>query len=111
MSRHDPAISMQQMRDHAREGVAMTADRGRGDLAGDRQLRFALERLLEIIGETARRVPADSQTLHPRVAWSQAIGYRNRLAHGYDALNLDILWETVTKDLPALVEALDDALG
>jgi uncharacterized protein with HEPN domain len=42
----------------------------------------------------------------PAIPWAEIIGLRNRLIHGYDAVDLDIVWNIVERDLPALVRAL-----
>ena len=98
MSRHDPSVSLRQMRDHALEVIELVRGRSRGDLDADRLLALALVRLLEIIGEAAAR--------RPGVPWSSIVSLRNRLIHGYDDIDHDIVWEVVTTDLPALVSAL-----
>ena len=72
----------------------------------DRLLALALVRLLEIIGEAAARVPAEERARRPGVPWSSIVSLRNRLIHGYDDIDHDIVWEVVTTDLPALVSAL-----
>jgi uncharacterized protein with HEPN domain len=111
MSRHDLRVSLLQMRDHTAEALAMAAGRARGDLDYDRMLELVLSRLLEIVGEAATRVPEEVRAAHPEVPWRDIIGMRNRLIHGYDAVDLDILWQIVALDLPALSAALDAILA
>jgi uncharacterized protein with HEPN domain len=74
-------------------------------------LELALTRLLEIIGEAANRVSEDMQQQHPEIPWRQIVGLRHRLIHGYDAVDLDILWDIVRYDLPPLIAALEEILG
>jgi uncharacterized protein with HEPN domain len=106
MSRRDPLISLRQMLDHAQEAVALVKGRSRSDLDSDRLLALALVRLLEIIGEAAGRVPAEEQLRRPGVPWPSIVGLRNRLVHGYDNIDLDIVWQILTTDLPLLVVEL-----
>ena len=106
MSRHDPSVSLRQMRDHALEVIELVRGCSRGDLDADRLLALALVRLLEIIGEAAARVPAEERARRPGVPWSSIVSLRNRLIHGYDDIDHDIVWEVVTTDLPALVSGL-----
>jgi uncharacterized protein with HEPN domain len=94
------------MLDHAREAVVMARGRKRGDLDSDRQFNLALVRLLEIIGEAANRVPEDQRARMPEIPWAQIVGMRNRLIHGYDEVDFDVLWEIVSRDLPKLMELL-----
>lgn len=76
----------------------------------DRLLNLALTRLLEIIGEAANRVPDDVQERYPDLPWLQMIGLRNRLIHGYDNVDFDILWSIVQRDLPDLIGQLENIL-
>jgi uncharacterized protein with HEPN domain len=92
------------MLDHAREAVAMAEGRKRADLDSDRQFNLALVRLLEIVGEATNRVPEEHRARIPGVPWPQIVGLRNRLIHGYDEVDFDILWQIVSRDLPKLIE-------
>ncbi len=110
MSRHEGDVRLRHMLDHAREAVAMARGRTRADLDTDRQLNLALVRLLEIVGEAAGRVPSEERARRPDIPWPEIVGLRNRLIHGYDSVDFDILWEIVTNDLPPLIAALEKAL-
>jgi uncharacterized protein with HEPN domain len=83
----------------------------RNDLDTDRVLELALVRLLEIVGEAAARVPTDQRAAITQIPWTEIIGLRNRLIHGYDSVDLDILWEILRGDLPHLVDELERTLG
>ncbi len=98
------------MLDHAKEAVAMIEGKRRADLDRDRQLNLALVRLMEIIGEAASRIPEDARCRYPQVPWTQIVSLRNRLIHGYDAVDFDILWEILKSDLPPLIAALEKAV-
>ncbi len=106
MSRHDPLVSVHQMLDHAREAVAMIRGRSRADLDTDRQLNLALVRLVEVVGEAAARVPEDFRCRYSQVPWRQTVALRNRLIHGYDVIDFDILWNILNQDLPELIKTL-----
>ena len=95
------------MLDHAREAAALVQNMTRDDLHANRVLSLALVRLLEIVGEAATRVSEELRTRHPQVAWRQIISLRNRLIHGYDAVDLDILWQILHEDIPQLVSDLE----
>jgi uncharacterized protein with HEPN domain len=70
-------------------------------------LNLALTRLVEIIGEAANRVPEDIQKKYPDLPWLSMIGARNRLIHGYDSVDLDILWNIIQRDLPSIIARLE----
>ena len=76
----------------------------------NRTLNLALTRLIEIIGEAANRIPSEIQIQHPEIPWFQMVGARNRLIHGYDNVDFDILWIIVSKDLPNIVGKLEKLL-
>jgi uncharacterized protein with HEPN domain len=111
MARRDLRTSLLQMRDHAQEALEMVQERTRGDLDSDRMLNLALVRLLEVLGEAANRVPAEDQSRYPQIPWTQLISLRNRLIHGYDQVDFDILWQIVTQDLPDLTTGLERILS
>jgi len=98
------------MRDHAAEASELLRGRTRDDLDSERVLGLALVRLLEIVGEAANRVPAEDRSRYPRIPWFAIVGLRNRLVHGYDEVDLDVLWRIVVDDLPPLIVALDSVL-
>ncbi len=107
MTRHDPLVSVRHMFDHAREAVEMVRGRSRSDLDTDRQMNLALVRLMEVIGEAATRVPEDFRRRYPEVHWRDVADLRNRLIHGYDAIDFDRLWTIIEQDLPTLIEQLE----
>jgi uncharacterized protein with HEPN domain len=111
MTQHDDTVRLRHMLDHALEAIAMAQGRQQGDLDTDRMLQLALVRLVEIVGEAATRVSAEGQQRWPGIPWQAASGMRNRLIHGYDKVDLNVLWDTVRDDLPALVVQLRDVLG
>ncbi len=107
MTRHDDAARLRHMLDHAREAVQLVQPRTRADLDADRSLNLAVTRLLEIVGEAAARVTSTTRDRYPQVPWSSIAGLRNRLIHGYDEVDFDILWDVVRYDLPALIVELE----
>jgi uncharacterized protein with HEPN domain len=97
------AVRVRHIRDAAREALSFVQGRSRADLDADHMLSLALVRLLEIIGEAARGVCGAFREAHPEAAWRKMAGIGDRLIHGYFDVNLDVVWETVTQDLPVLV--------
>ena len=105
-TRNDTA-ALRQMLSHAREAVALVQGRTREDLDHERLLSLGLMQLLQIVGEAASRVSETTCQAHPQIPWKQIIALRNRLIHGYDTINLSILWAVLTTDLPALIIELE----
>lgn len=110
MSKHDDRVGLKDMLSHAREAVEFLGDMNQEALGRDRVMQLALTRLVEIVGEAANRVSAVTREANPEIPWSQIVGMRNRLVHGYDVIDLDVLWNTVTSDLPPLIAALQESV-
>jgi len=88
---------------HVEEALEMAHGHRRRDLDADRRLNLSLVRLLEVAGEAAAHVSPETQARNPGIPWPEVVGLRNRLVHGYDKVDFDILWDIVRYDLPLLV--------
>ena len=74
---------------------------------GDQRHQLAILKAVEIVGEAASRVSAETRELHPDVPWREIVGMRNRLVHAYFDVDLRLVWDTVHGDLPSLVAQLE----
>jgi uncharacterized protein with HEPN domain len=108
--RPDDAVRLRHMLDAARTAVRFTQQRTRTDLDHDELARHGLVRLVEIVGEAASRVTAETRAAVPMLPWSAIVGMRNRLIHGYYDVDLDVVWATLTDDLPRLIAQLEAVL-
>lgn len=84
------------MVESARQAMSFVQGRRRADLDTDPQLRLAVLRALEVLGEASARVSAAMRADHPDIPWRLAVSMRNRLVHAYFDVNLDIVWRTAT---------------
>ncbi len=73
--------------------------------------RMAIERMLLIIAEAATKLGALTQDMAPEIPWDEVRGIGNYIRHNYDALNDQMLFETVREDLRPLRAACERALG
>ena len=103
----DDEIRLRHMLEAAREAALFVRGRVREDLETDRQLVLALVKDIEIVGEAAAQITEDTRLRTPSIPWQQIISMRNRLVHADFSINLDIVWETVKKDLSSLIEMLE----
>lgn len=110
MSKRDDTVSLNDMLSHSREAVQLLTGTSREAFGRDRVLQLASTRLIEIVGEAANRITSEGRQAHPEIPWNRIVGMRNRLVHGYDVIDYDLLWDTVTCDLPPLIESLNKAL-
>jgi len=110
MTQHDDIVRLRHMVETAREAVAMIEDKEMADLRSERMLELSLIRLIEVFGEAAARVTHEGQAKYPSIPWHQIVGMRNRLIHGYDQVDLHILWDTIEIDLPPLITELEKIL-
>jgi uncharacterized protein with HEPN domain len=95
---------------NARKVIERATKASRAELDSDEDLAAALVWRLSVIGEAAGRVSQPQRDQTPQIPWTQIVGMRHRLIHGYDAIDLDLVWQTVEQDLPPLVAELDNLL-
>ncbi len=69
----------------------------------DEKTAYAVVRALEILGEATKRIPTDVRGRFPEIPWRSMAGIRDKLLHDYVSVNLEVVWKTVTEDLPPLL--------
>lgn len=95
-------IRLLHMIEAATEAISFIADKTRTELENDRKTLFAVIRCVEIIGEAAAKVSEATRSTAPDVPWSAIVGMRNRLVHAYFDVDSEVVWKTVTTELPGL---------
>jgi len=66
----------------------------------------AVVRNLEIIGEAANRLPDELKEKYSEIEWHKVVGLRHRIVHEYFGIDLEIIWQILQKDLPALKQKI-----
>ncbi|HZG53810.1 MAG TPA: HepT-like ribonuclease domain-containing protein [Pyrinomonadaceae bacterium] len=99
------------MLDAAREALSFVAGKERRALDENRMLLLSLVKSVEIIGEAAGRVSDECRASCSEIPWLNIVGMRNRLIHAYFNINVDIVWQTATGELPSLIVALENCLA
>jgi uncharacterized protein with HEPN domain len=91
----------------ARTIMAYVAGMTRQDFLRDTQVQDSVIRRLEIIGEAAGRISPGFRGAQPEIHWSEIRGMRNRMMHGYDDVDMDIVWDTVERDIPHPIQIIE----
>jgi uncharacterized protein with HEPN domain len=103
----DNETRLRHILDAAREAVLFAQDQTRSDLNTNRMLTLSLVKCIEIVGEAAANITRERQDELPQIPWPQIIGMKNPLIHAYFEVNLDIVWDVVTDNLPPLIDELE----
>jgi len=77
----------------------------------DFRINFAVVRALEIIGKATKRLSADIREQYPEIPWKDMAGMRDRIIHGYDDVDLEIVWDTVKKEIPKIKPLIQNILN
>lgn len=72
----------------------------------DRKTYSATLREFIVIGEAVSQLPEEVKDLRPSVAWRQIKDFRNIIVHAYFGIDLEIVWDAVTKELPRLKDEM-----
>ncbi|MGD0293856.1 MAG: DUF86 domain-containing protein [Terracidiphilus sp.] len=91
-----------------------TTGKSQIDFLADTLLQDGVLRNLGIIGEAAHRLLADAPEFaatHPEIPLAKIYATRNRITHAYEEVDVDIVWNLVVKDVPALHPVITSALN
>lgn len=102
---------MAHMLDASRKALRYVQGKDRSDIDQDEMLAFTLVHLIGVVGEAATRVTKETRERNAQIPWRKIIGMRNRLIHGYDQIDYNVLWETVSRHLQSLVDELQSILS
>ena len=98
---------LRHMLDATCEALSFVSGKTRVDVISNRILVLALIQLLEIIGEAANGISDELRNNHREIPWNSIIKMRHRLIHGYFDVDEDIIWQTISNDLPLLRKNLE----
>ncbi len=77
----------------------------------DFRTNFAVVRALEIIGEAVKRLPESLYQEYTEIPWKSMAGMRDRIIHGYDNVDLRIVWDVVKRDIPQIKPKIEKILA
>lgn len=87
------------------------ADHGRKVFFADELVQIWMVHHIQIIGEAAGQLGRTFHDAHPEVPWPQIVAMRNLLVHAYFGIDLDEVWKTLERDIPALKAEVERLLG
>jgi len=102
---------LEHMRQAAADACVFVEDVSKEEFLADKRTQRAVVMSIVILGEAATKITErfpDYADRHPELPWRGMRGLRNRIAHGYFDLDLDIVWETINTALPELLKQLSD---
>lgn len=102
MSKREPDLYLKDISTCINKIQEFTKDLSYEDFLDDERVIDAVIRNLEIIGEAARNLPTNIKDKYPEIPWKKMISMRNKVMHEYFGVDEEILWKTVTGDLPIL---------
>ena len=77
----------------------------------DSRTHLAVEHQIMVIGEAARRLSLEVRDDMSSIPWSAIARMRDRLIHGYDTVDLPVVWDTVKRNIPGLLQAIRGRLA
>lgn len=89
------------------EYLATASRSGEDALFKDLRTQDAVLRRMETLGEATTHLSDELKARHPQIDWRKIADFRNRLAHGYTELRLDLVWEAIVNDLPGLKTVIE----
>ena len=110
MSRHDDKVYLGHIHDSIEKIEQYVENDTFEQFQNDDETIDSVARHLEIIGEASNNISDNFCESHPNMDFRPAIDMRNWLAHGYDQVDLEVVWKTIKEDLPILKDQIEALL-
>lgn len=110
MSKREPKLYLEDIKSSIEKIEKYVSGLDYEKFSNDLKTIDAVVRNLEIIGEAVNNLPEEIKSQNPEIPWNEAVGMRNKVAHEYFGVDEEILWKTVTEDLPKFKEQISKLL-
>ena len=104
-------IILQKISEYAKEASDYVQGMTFDTFMQDRKTMSATAFCISQSGELAKEVSEGTQATHPQIPWRSIKGMRNKIVHDYENVDLAVLWGTITKSLPTLIQNIDNLLA
>ena len=111
MSKFDPTLTLRQTVDFIKEAQAMVEGITLDQLLADSIKLRAFERIMELVGESVKRVPQNFRDAYPEIPWRKIAGMRDVISHAYEDLAYEVLWDAVEMNFPEVLSDLERILA
>jgi len=82
-----------------------TKDLSKADFDSNELVQDAVLRNIEIIGEATKKISQELKSKYKEIPWREMSGMRDKLVHDYMGIDVEVVWKTITDDIP-LIETL-----
>lgn len=107
MSTHRDGEHLYDILRAARPIVQFAGETDEGTFKTDAFTQSAILHQFLVLGEATKRLSDAFREARPEIPWRQMAGMRDRLIHGYHAVDLDLVWQAALHDVPALLDQLE----
>lgn len=111
MSKFDPVITLCQTTNFIKEAQDLAKELTLDELLTDSIKLRAFERIMELVGESIKRVPQDFRDAYPEIPWRKIVGMRDVISHAYEDLAHEVLWDAVEMNFPVVLSDLERILA
>jgi uncharacterized protein with HEPN domain len=78
------------------------------DFSVNELVQDAVIRNIEIIGEASKKISSDTKQIYYEIPWKEIAGMRDKLIHDYLGVDVEVVWRTITEDIPTLEKQIKE---
>ena len=78
------------------------------DFSINELVQDAVIRNIEIIGEASKKISSDTKQIYYEIPWKEIAGMRDKLIHDYLGVDVEVVWRTITEDIPTLEKQIKE---